>query len=124
MIINILSVTYYTFTGIVFIFILLGISGKFGLFPLNLGIFGIVDGCQRKVLFIDRVTGYSNGFEGVITKVMYNQSINSTSINTCVMQSTIETRVVKVGDFVIIKEEYILYKGNPFEHVFIFLYHR
>ena len=35
------------------------------------------------------------------------------------MQSTIETRVVKVGDFVIIKEEYILYKGNPFEHVFI-----
>ena len=42
---------------------------------------------------------------------MYNQSINSTSINTCVMQSTIETRVVKVGDFVIIKEEYILYKG-------------
>ena len=64
---------------------------------------------QRKVLFIDRVTGYSNGFEGVITKVMYNQSINSTSINTCVMQSTIETRVVKVGDFVIIKEEYILY---------------
>ena len=58
---------------------------------------------------------------GVITKVMYNQSINSTSINTCVMQSTIETRVVKVGDFVIIKEEYILYKGNPFEHVFIFL---
>jgi len=76
---------------------------------------------QRKVLFIDRVTGYSNGFEGVITKVMYNQSINSTSVNTCVMQSTIETRVVKVGDFVIIKEEYILYKGNPFEHVFIFL---
>ena len=36
---------------------------------------------QRKVLFIDRVTGQSNGFEGVITKVMYNQSINSTSIN-------------------------------------------
>ena len=34
------------------------------------------------------------------------------------MQSTIETRVVKVGDFVIIKEEYILYKGNPFEHLF------
>ena len=44
MIINILSVTYYTFTGIVFIFILLGIIGKFGFFPLNLGIFGIVDG--------------------------------------------------------------------------------
>ena len=35
--------------------------------------------------------------------------------------TSIETRVVKVGDFVIIKEEYILYKGNPFEHVFIFL---
>ena len=52
---------------------------------------------QRKVLFIDRVTGYSNGFEGVITKVMYNQSINSTSINTCVMQSTIETRVSWLG---------------------------
>jgi hypothetical protein len=44
MIINILSVTYYTFTGIVFIFILLGIIGKFGLFPLNLGIFGLIDG--------------------------------------------------------------------------------
>lgn len=44
MIINILSVTYYTFTGIVFIFIVLGSIGKFGLFPLNLGIFGIIDG--------------------------------------------------------------------------------
>ena len=42
------------------------------------------------------------------------------------MQSTIETRVVKVGDFVIIKEEYILYKGNPFEHVSggFYRYHR
>ena len=37
------------------------------------------------------------------------------------MQSTIKTRVLKVGDFVIIKEEYILYKGTPLEHVFIFL---
>ena len=37
------------------------------------------------------------------------------------MQSTIKTRVLKVGDFLIIKEEYILYKGNPFEHLFIFL---
>ena len=37
------------------------------------------------------------------------------------METTIETRVLKVGDLVIIKEEYILYKGNPFEHVFIFL---
>jgi hypothetical protein len=44
MIINILSVTYYTFICIVFIFILLGIIGKFGLFTLNLGIFGIIDG--------------------------------------------------------------------------------
>jgi hypothetical protein len=44
MIINILSVTYYTFTGIVFVFIVLGSIGKFGLFPLNLGIFGIIDG--------------------------------------------------------------------------------
>ena len=50
MIINILSVTYYTFTGIVFIFILLGIIGKFGLFPLNLGIFGIVDGVSMKMM--------------------------------------------------------------------------
>ena len=52
---------------------------------------------------------------------MYNQNINSTSIKTSVMETTIETRVTKVGDLVIIKEEYILYKGNPFEHVFIFL---
>ena len=49
MIINILSVTYYTFTGIVFIFILLGIIGKFGLFPLNLGIFGIVELHRRNI---------------------------------------------------------------------------
>ena len=52
---------------------------------------------------------------------MYNQNINSTSIKTSVMETTIETRVLKVGDLVIIKEEYILYKGIPFEHVFIFL---
>lgn len=37
------------------------------------------------------------------------------------MKTTIETRVVKEGDFVIIKEEYTLYKGAPFEHIFIFL---
>ena len=36
------------------------------------------------------------------------------------MESTIETRVLKVGDLMIIKEEYILYKGIPFEHIFIF----
>jgi hypothetical protein len=44
MIINILSVSYYTFTVIVFVFILLGIIGKFALFPLNLAVFGIIDG--------------------------------------------------------------------------------
>ena len=63
MIINILSVTYYTFTGIVFIFILLGISGKFGLFPLNLGIFGIVDGVS---LFTSMVVLLLNKFIYVI----------------------------------------------------------
>jgi hypothetical protein len=63
MIINILSVTYYTFTGIVFIFILLGIIGKFGLFPLNLGIFGIVDGLS---LFASMVALGLNKFIYVI----------------------------------------------------------
>ena len=63
MIINILSVTYYTFTGIVFIFILLGIIGKFGLFPLNLGIFGIVDGVS---LFTSMVVLLLNKFIYVI----------------------------------------------------------
>ena len=63
MIINILSVTYYTFTGIVFIFILLGIIGKFGLFPLNLGIFGIVDGLS---LFTSMVVLGLNKFIYVI----------------------------------------------------------
>ena len=60
MIINILSVTYYTFTGIVFIFILLGIIGKFGLFPLNLGIFGMYlvlnNGCF-KIVPLDTLGG-------------------------------------------------------------------
>ena len=63
MIINILSVTYYTFTGIVFIFILLGIIGKFGLFPLNLGIFGVVDGLS---LFTSMVVLGLNKFIYVI----------------------------------------------------------
>jgi hypothetical protein len=63
MIINILSVTYYTFTGIVFIFILLGIIGKFGLFPLNLGIFGIIDGLS---LFASMVALGLNKFIYVI----------------------------------------------------------
>ena len=57
----------------------------------------------------------------MVTTIMYNQNINSTSIKTSVMETTIETRLLKVGDLVIIKEEYILYKGIPFEHVFIFL---
>ena len=66
MIINILSVTYYTFTGIVFIFILLGIIGKFGLFPLNLGIFGIVDEGIRQLPRRDRlrrVSSYGTGIK-------------------------------------------------------------
>jgi hypothetical protein len=63
MIINILSVTYYTFTGCVFIFILLGIIGKFGLFPLNLGIFGLVDGLS---LFTSMVVLGLNKFIYVI----------------------------------------------------------
>jgi hypothetical protein len=63
MIINTLSVTYYTFTGIVFIFILLGIIGKFGLFPLNLGIFGIIDGIS---LFASMVVLGLNKFIYVI----------------------------------------------------------
>ena len=63
MIINILSVTYYTFTGIVFIFIVLGSIGKFGLFPLNLGIFGIVDGVS---LFTSMVVLGLNKFIYVI----------------------------------------------------------
>ena len=63
MIINILSVTYYSWTGIVFIFILLGIIGKFGLFPLNLGIFGVVDGLS---LFTSMVALGLNKFIYVI----------------------------------------------------------
>ena len=63
MIINILSVTYYSWTGIVFIFILLGIIGKFGLFPLNLGIFGVVDGLS---LFTSMVVLGLNKFIYVI----------------------------------------------------------
>ena len=62
MIINILSVTYYTFTGIVFIFILLGISGKFGLFPLNLGIFGIVNHGRLNTM----ISSEMNGSRGTI----------------------------------------------------------
>ena len=76
---------------------------------------------QRKVLFIDRVTGQDNNFEGVITKVIQSQTINTTSINTSVMETSIETRILKVGDLIIIKEDQILYKGTRFQHVFIFL---
>ena len=46
-----------------FIFILLGIIGKFGLFPLNLGIFGIVDGVS---LFTSMVVLLLNKFIYVI----------------------------------------------------------
>ena len=76
---------------------------------------------QRKVLFIDRLTGQDNNFEGVITKVIYDQTINTTSIKTSVMETSIETRILKVGDLIIIKEDQILYKGTRFQHVFIFL---
>jgi NADH:ubiquinone oxidoreductase subunit 2 (subunit N) len=41
---NILAVTNYTWSGIFFIFVILAIIGKFGLFPGNLGVFGILDG--------------------------------------------------------------------------------
>ena len=76
---------------------------------------------QRLVLFIDRVTGQDNNFGGVITTVMYDQTINSTSIKTSVMETSIETRILKVGDLIIIKEEQILYKGSRYQHIFIFL---
>ena len=36
---------------------------------------------------------------------MYDQTINSTSIKTSVMETSIETRILKVGDLIIIKEE-------------------
>jgi hypothetical protein len=60
---------------------------------------------QRKVLFIDRVTARCHDFEGVITKVIYDQTINSTSVKTSVLETTIETRILKLGDLVIIKED-------------------
>ena len=41
---NILAVTNYTWSGILLIFTTLATIGKFGLFPGNLGIFGILDG--------------------------------------------------------------------------------
>jgi hypothetical protein len=63
MIINILSVSYYTFTVIVFVFVLLGIIGKFALFPLNLAVFGIVDGIS---LFASMVVLGLNKFIYVI----------------------------------------------------------
>ena len=60
---------------------------------------------QRKVIFYDRVTATCTDFEGVITKVIYDQRINSSSIKTSVMETTIETRILKLGDLLIIKEE-------------------
>ena len=71
---------------------------------------------QRKVLFIDRLTGQDNNFEGVITKVIYDQRINSSSIKTSVMETTIETRILKLGDLLIIKEEQTLSKGSPSDY--------
>ena len=52
---------------------------------------------------------------------MYDQTINTTSIKTSVMETSIETRILKVGDLIIIKEEQILYKGSRYQHSFIFL---
>jgi hypothetical protein len=60
---------------------------------------------QRKVIFYDRVTATCTDFEGVITKVIYDQRINSSSVKTSVMETTIETRILKLGDLLIIKEE-------------------
>ena len=37
------------------------------------------------------------------------------------METTIETRILKLGDLLIIKEDQILTKGAPSEHLFIFL---
>ena len=61
---------------------------------------------------MDRVTGQDNNFGGVITNVMYDQTINSTSIKTSLMETSIETKILKVGDLVIVKEDQILYKGS------------
>ena len=36
---------------------------------------------------------------------MYDQTINSTSIKTSLMETSIETRILKVGDLVIVKED-------------------
>ena len=49
--------------GITLLIAVLGISGKFGLFPLNLGIFGIVDGVS---LFTSMVVLLLNKFIYVI----------------------------------------------------------
>ena len=41
---NLLSTTNYTWSGLVLIFTLVGVIGKFGIFPSNLGTLGILDG--------------------------------------------------------------------------------
>ena len=41
---NLLSTTNYTWSGLVLIFTLVGGISKFGIFPSNLGTFGILDG--------------------------------------------------------------------------------
>ena len=60
---------------------------------------------QRKVIFIDRVTARCHDFEGVITRISYDQTFNSTSVKTSVLETTVETRILKLGDLVIIKED-------------------
>ena len=77
---------------------------------------------QRKVLFYDRLTARALRFEGVITKVIQDQRINSSSIKTSLLETTIETRLLKLGDLVLIKEDQILSKGAATEHLFIFLF--
>ena len=76
---------------------------------------------QRKVLFYDRFTGQGDKFEGVITKVIYDQRINTTSVKTSLMETSIETRILKVDDLVIVKEDQILQEGSRFEHILILL---
>ena len=37
------------------------------------------------------------------------------------METSIETRILKVGDLVIVKEDQILQEGSRFEHILILL---
>ena len=60
---------------------------------------------QRQLIIGDRFTGKTSIYINTIINQNRNNYIKSVLPLPCV----------------IIKEEYILYKGNPFEHVFIFL---